>query len=100
LTMWLALDHVDQENGCVSYVKGSHLRGLREHASSGVLGFSQQMTDFGRPEDLENEVAMPARPGDLLVHHALTIHRADGNRSTDRKRRSMGFIYYAASARE
>lgn len=100
LTMWLALDDVDQENGCVRYVRGSHLRGLREHAASGVLGFSQQMSDFGRPEDLKHEVAMPARPGDLLVHHALTIHRADGNCSADRQRRSMGFIYYAASARE
>lgn len=100
LTMWLALDEVDEENGNVRYVRGSHLEGMRHHAASGVLGFSQAMTDFGRPEDLANEVAMPARPGDLLVHHALTIHRAEGNRSTDRRRRSMGFIYYAASARE
>jgi phytanoyl-CoA hydroxylase len=42
----------------------------------------------------------PAKPGDLLTHHALTIHRADGNRSASRTRRSLGFIYYAASAQE
>jgi phytanoyl-CoA hydroxylase len=40
------------------------------------------------------------RPGDLLVHHALTIHRADGNTSQDRNRRALGFIYYADRARE
>lgn len=32
-------------------------------------------------------------PGDLLVHHALTIHRADRNRSQTRTRQALGFIY-------
>ena len=35
-----------------------------------------------------------------MVHHSLTIHRADGNNSTDRTRKAMGFIYYAESAKE
>src|SRR5262245_35917991 len=25
VTLWLALDHVDEENGCLRYVRGSHL---------------------------------------------------------------------------
>ena len=100
LTMWLALDEVDEENGCVRYVRGSNHLGMRHHAASGVLGFSQGMTDFGTEADCENEVALPAKPGDLLVHHALTIHRADGNQSAGRTRRSLGFIYYAARAKE
>ncbi|MEC8389905.1 MAG: phytanoyl-CoA dioxygenase family protein [Planctomycetota bacterium] len=36
---------------------------------------------------------LPAQPGDLLVHDAMTIHRADANRSTNRTRRALGFIY-------
>jgi phytanoyl-CoA hydroxylase len=100
LTMWLALDVVDAENGCVRYVRGSHTRGMRPHAKTGVLGFSQGITDYGRPEDTADEIMFPAQPGDLLAHHALTIHRADGNRSASRTRRSLGFIYYAASAKE
>ncbi|MBA3482722.1 MAG: phytanoyl-CoA dioxygenase family protein [Pirellulales bacterium] len=99
LTMWLALDHVDDENGCVRYVRGSNQRGMRTHARSGVLGFSQAMTDYGLPEDLENEVDMPASPGDLLVHHALTIHSAGANLSSRRPRRSLGFIFFADRAR-
>ena len=95
LTMWLALDDIDDENGCVSYVRGSHRRGMRPHARSNVLGFSQAMTDYGRPEDEEHEVQMPARAGDLLVHHALTIHSAGGNLSSNRPRRSLGFIFFA-----
>jgi phytanoyl-CoA hydroxylase len=35
-----------------------------------------------------------------LVHHAMTIHRADGNTTTDRHRRSLGFIYYGDRAKE
>jgi phytanoyl-CoA hydroxylase len=100
VTLWLALDEVDEENGCMRYVQGSHLRGMREHRTSGVLGFSQSMVDYGRIEDLANEVAIPASPGDLLVHHALTIHRADGNRSASRQRRSLGLGYYPTSCRE
>jgi phytanoyl-CoA hydroxylase len=100
LTMWLALDDVDEENGCVRYVKGSHRRGMRDHDRSNVLGFSQKMTDFGRPDDHENEVSVPARPGDLLVHHALTIHSAGGNQSRDRQRRSLAFIYFAARSQQ
>lgn len=98
LTMWLALDDVDEENGCVRYVPRSHLRGMRSHTRTDVLGFSQGIPDYGRPED--EEIAFPAKPGDLLAHHALTIHRADGNRSANRTRRSLGFIYYGQSSRE
>ncbi len=99
ITMWLALDDVDSENGCVRYVRGSHRRGMRNHEQTSVLGFSQAMTDYGLPIDLENECDVPTRPGDLLVHHALTIHSAGGNLSAHRPRRSMGFIFFASRSR-
>jgi len=99
VTMWLALEDVDEETGCVRYVTGSHQLGMRAHARTGTLGFSQGIPDYPCPNDRVHERAFPARPGDLLVHHALTIHRADGNTSPTRTRRAMGFIYYAASAR-
>ena len=99
-TMWLGLDDVDEENGCVRYVRGSHLDGMRTHGSTQVLGFSQGISDYGTSGDLDREVWFRTRPGDLLVHHSLTIHRADGNRSLDRSRRALGFIYYAEKAKE
>ena len=100
LTMWMALDIVDAENGCVRYVRGSHTRGMRPHGRTETLGFSQGITDFGQAADARYEVACPARPGDLLAHHALTIHRADANASATRTRRALGFNYYGKSARE
>ena len=100
VTMWLALDLVDEENGCVRYLPGSHRRGMREHNRTSTLGFSQGIADYGRDGEAEQEVAIPAAPGDLLAHHALTIHRADGNLSPTRPRPALGLVYYAARAKE
>lgn len=98
VTMWMALEDVDQENGCIRYVKGSHLRGLRPHSRTQTLGFSQGITDYGGEQDIET--SFPAKPGDILIHHALTIHRADGNKSLVRTRKAIGLIYFGESARE
>lgn len=98
VTMWMALEAVDLENGCIHYVKGSHKTGMRAHRSTGTLGFSQGIYDYGTELDCENEVAQPAEPGDLLAHHALTIHHATGNDSPSRSRRALGFIFYSLEA--
>lgn len=100
LTMWLALDEADEETGCVRYVAGSHTAGMRPHQRTQTLGFSQGISDYPTEEDRMRERPLPAPPGDLLAHHALTIHRADGNRSSTRGRRSLGFIYYSGRVRE
>ena len=95
LTMWLALEEVDEENGCVRYVEGSHLRGMRPHGRSGTLGFSQGITDYGTGEDRAHEKSFHAYPGDLLVHHAMMIHLAGPNTSISRTRKAIGMIYYS-----
>lgn len=113
LTMWLALDPVDAENGCLRYVDGSHARGYRKHARSQILGFSQGIMDY-TTDDFNREVAAIMQPGDVAVHHGMTIHRADANLSPTRSRRSFALVFkgiscqrdeeafarYAASARE
>ena len=100
VTMWLALDDVDEQNGCVRYVCGSHLEGLLSHAQTGTLGFSQGIEHYADLFVVDHETPVTASSGDLLVHHALTIHRADANRSSDRQRRALGFIYYSADAKQ
>jgi phytanoyl-CoA hydroxylase len=101
VTMWMALENADTENGCVRYIKGSHLKGMRVHGKTKTPGFSQGISDYGEQEDLKTEeIAFPAKPGDLLIHHAMTIHRADGNRSSSRSRKAVGFIYFGQSAKE
>lgn len=98
LTIWLALDPVDDDNGCLHYVRGSHLQGVRPHGPSRVVGFSQTITDFG-PEDEANEVRIHLRPRDAVVHWGNTIHRAQPNRTKDRQRRAFAMVLRGASCR-
>lgn len=101
VTGWLALEQVDEMNGCIHYVRGSHKPAeFRPHGKSNVLGFSQGITDFGSESDLQNSVGFPGPAGTFLMHDAKTIHYADANQSEDRSRRALGFIYYAESAQE
>jgi len=99
VTLWLALDQVDEVNGCVRYLPKSHLHGLRPHARTETLGFSQGIVDYGTESDMADEIPLCCAPGTLLGHHANTVHRADQNYSRNRDRRALGFIYYGVSAR-
>lgn len=100
ITLWIALEDVEPEQGCVNYVQGSHQYGMRAHGRSGVLGFSQSILDFGLPFDRAHAKSFPCLAGHLIAHHSLTVHWADGNTSGDRSRQAMGAIYYAAGATE
>jgi phytanoyl-CoA hydroxylase len=98
LTIWIPQDVVDASNGCLRYVVGSHRRGMREHQRSGVLGFSLGMADFSDADKtMEREIHV--KPGDVVIHHSMTIHRADANPSK-RHRRALGLVYYAKRAKQ
>ena len=96
-TLWLALDDADDANGCLRYVAGSRHGGLRPHDFSDVKGFSRAIADYGAA-DAAREVVAACAAGDLLVHHALTIHRAPPDGCTHRRRRAVGAVFYGASA--
>lgn len=96
LTLWLALDDVDDENGALHYIKGSHKVGILPHNPSQVIGFSQGLA----AADLSaygEEVVCPVKRGDLLVHHCRVIHLAGPNNS-QRQRRVIGQVYFAQRA--
>ena len=98
VTIWLALDPVGDENGCLRYVPGSHRRGFRHHGRSNVLGFSQAITDFG-PEDAALEQKIHFAPGDAVAHHGMTVHRAEPNRSPALNRRAFAMVFKGGSCR-
>ena len=100
VTMWLALEDVSEETGCVKYVKGSQLKGIRNHNRTKTPGFSQGIVDFGTEDDLRNEVSFPVKAGDLLAHHSLTIHRAGANTTLNKSRNALGLIYFGHSVVE
>lgn len=97
VTVWIALDDCDEENGCLCYLRGSNRNGLIDHQASGIVGFSQGLQQTHFPQ--QDIAKMIVRAGDALAHHALTIHFAGPNRSP-RHRRSLGMVYHAARAKK
>ncbi|HWB99936.1 MAG TPA: phytanoyl-CoA dioxygenase family protein [Bryobacteraceae bacterium] len=96
-TFWIPLDEVDADNGALTYVRGSRHLGLLPHNATSVLGFSQGLARD--PSGTGEAVLASARRGDVLVHHSLTVHYA-GRNKTERRRRSVGFVFFSADARQ
>jgi phytanoyl-CoA hydroxylase len=92
--LWIAMDPVDRENGCLWYARGSQKTGILPHAPSGVLGFSQGLLDFN-PQD-HDAVPIELNAGDAVAHSSATIHWTETNR-TDRHRRAVATFCFGAS---
>jgi len=90
------LDEVNEDNGCVKVVKGSHKLGMLDHGNGG-MDFQGRcdVTEYLR--DQSRLVPMNGPPGSITLHHALLLHGSDGNRS-GRPRRLAIFQYRADDA--
>jgi phytanoyl-CoA hydroxylase len=97
LSIWVALDPVDEDNGGMRYVRASHRKTFRDHGPGRIAGFSQVVTDFG-PSDEANEISFRLGPGDAVVHHGKTIHRSPGSR-VFRQRRGYSMFLRSAHCR-
>jgi len=98
MSVWMALEPVGPENGCLRYVAGSHKKGVRPHEASSVYGFSQGISAYG-VDDWAQEVCVSLEPGDMIVHHCMTIHRADANESDHRHRPGFSMLFRGESAK-
>lgn len=98
-SFWLALDDTSEANGCLCFVKGSHLEArLRSHDPAGASrDESHTLVATLRPDD----VVCPAelKRGDVTVHHERVLHGSGGNQ-TDGWRRGWVVAYRAASCVE
>jgi len=96
LTMWIALDDATPENGCLRYLKGSHLQGPLPHDEK--LGHHRMPEGWrdlpGRPE----EVMVPIPAGSAICHHSLVLHETAPNRSWNR-RRALSVVFMRATSR-
>jgi phytanoyl-CoA hydroxylase len=92
--IWIAIDEVDIDNGCLWYARGSHKGGINPHGASGVLGFSQGLLNFD-PTKVDG-VPIELHPGDAVAHSSATIHWSGVNK-TNRTRRAVATFCYGAS---
>src|SRR5262245_46547293 len=84
---WMALDPVDEANGCLQVVPGSHRWPIlcTEKADTTV-----SFTDITVPLP-ESGAAVPIvmDPGDVLFFHGALVHGSNPNVTTDRFRRAL-----------
>ena len=50
-TIWVAMERVDAENGCLRYVPGTHTQPLRTHVLSELRGFSQMVESWTEEDE-------------------------------------------------
>jgi phytanoyl-CoA hydroxylase len=88
--VWIALDPATQQNGCMEVIPGSHLRGPAPHVPAEDINLCTVRPDLLR---LDERMALPMDPGDVLIFHSLIHHFTAANRS-DQRRRALQFHYH------
>lgn len=88
--VWIALDPVGVENGCMHVLPGSH--------KEPVIHFRRRDWQICDTDILgQQAVAVELQPGDMLVFDSLLAHGTPANNS-DKRRRALQFHYRPASA--
>ena len=89
IAAWIAMEErVDEENGCLWVIPGSHRLGLLPHGDVKNLDEHESWTHETEGVDLKKEIPVVMEKGDILFFHELLIHSSGKNRSKDRWRRS------------
>ena len=74
ITVWIALDDADVDNGCVWAIPGSHRHGIIPHVG-GELQVEEQLIDLNQASPV------PVKAGGLLIFHSLVLHMSHKNTS-------------------
>ena len=90
-------DEATAENGCMTYVPGSHRHGIFPvgHDPERPVHHIPLTGDLGLPE----AVACPVGAGAVIFHHGCTLH-ASADNQTDTWRRALIFHFSATSHRD
>ncbi|MFK7940681.1 MAG: phytanoyl-CoA dioxygenase family protein [Roseovarius sp.] len=86
VTAWIALSPATPASGCMNFVKGSHKNPIMPHedthADDNLLSRGQEIKVDVASEDKQ---AIEIHPGQMSLHHGLTIHGSDPNTTDDRR---------------
>jgi ectoine hydroxylase-related dioxygenase (phytanoyl-CoA dioxygenase family) len=96
VSAWVALDDVDESNGCMSMVPGSHRWGNNIDLLRTLPDFGAMPAQFAG-HDIE-VVTCPVRKGEVHYHHALTWHGSHAN-TGGRPRRAIALHYMTGETR-
>jgi ectoine hydroxylase-related dioxygenase (phytanoyl-CoA dioxygenase family) len=85
VTVWLAIDECDVENGCMQFIAGSHRMGHLLHDPSGGSATSVLGRGIKGIGDHGDVVDNPLRAGQVSIHSDLLVHGSAPNRSARRR---------------
>ncbi len=99
LTLWIALDDVTVENGCLYYVLGSHLGGERRPAW-GLTGDDDPRAALPPIDVADDEpgLAAPTAAGCAIAHDTLLWHRSPASHAAA-PRRTWALSFVVPEAR-
>lgn len=96
VTAWVAFDDVDDENGAMQMIPGSHTWGLVPGGSNFfATDRDAQLAAFGEREAAK-AVSVVMGAGQVSFHHPLTFH-GSGPNTSDRLRRSLAVHFVDAA---
>jgi hypothetical protein len=98
VTVWLALDDVDEENGAVRYVPGSHLSGPLEHRQRELDGTRTLKREVAAGPGDRSTRLNTLSAGEASIHADLLLHGSAANLS-DRRRAALAIRYAATDIR-
>jgi phytanoyl-CoA hydroxylase len=79
ITIWLPLQEVTPDNGCLKFIPGSHLTGMVKHRNYQNDARIEGLEALGINED--DAVYAPLPTGGISIHHSRTLHAAGPNLS-------------------
>ncbi|MCA9062388.1 MAG: phytanoyl-CoA dioxygenase family protein [Planctomycetaceae bacterium] len=98
VTVWLAIDRADLENGCMKFIAGSHHFGHMTYRESTEADHNVLNQTIDNPEQYGVEVADELEAGEFSIHSDLLLHGSDANDS-DRRRCGLTLRYCTPDVR-
>ena len=93
ITAWIALDDVEESNGCLRYIDGSHRGAILPHVP--LPGEPHNQAPPAHLIDLAKESLAPVGLGGVVFHHSQTLHTSHRN---DSERWRRGYATHWATA--
>jgi len=95
VTLWLAVDDADRENGCMQVLPGTHRLGPLEFDMSGADENSVLPQKIKGAENYGKPVCFELKAGEISLHADMLVHGSEPNNST--RRRCGLTVRYAAT---
>ncbi|MEP4198870.1 MAG: phytanoyl-CoA dioxygenase family protein [Aliishimia sp.] len=86
VTVWVPLSAATPQSGCMEFVSGSHKNAILPHDdtfdANNLLSRGQEVAVDVKPQD---KTTIELHPGQVSLHHGLTIHGSGPNTTDDRR---------------